>query len=201
MLYAASSPWVKTFERKQLGLIKILPLALGMVLAVVLTNASLAHSTIQFYQVARVLVSPCTALIEFAIMRKPITLSAALALIPVCTGVAIVSYFDTSKASASRSTSGTSPLGMCFAVVSVVASSAYTVLIKKYHETADCESAQLLLNQAPVSVLLMLYIIPFSDDVTVWGAVSLSTWMIILLVRIKMVCCTTALTRTGRAAS
>lgn len=27
---------------------------------------------------------------------------------------------------------------------------------------------QLLMNQAPVSVLVMLYVIPVADDVTVW---------------------------------
>ena len=27
---------------------------------------------------------------------------------------------------------------------------------------------QLLMNQAPISVVMMLYVIPFADDVTVW---------------------------------
>lgn len=188
------------FERKQLGLVRIMPLALGMVLAVVFTNASLAHSSIHSYQIARVLVSPCTAAIEVIILRKRSTLNAALALIPICTGVAIVSYFDTSKARSSSSTGGTSSLGICFALISVVASSAYTVLVKKYHETTGCESAQLLLNQAPASVLLMLYIIPFSDDVTIWRT-ALSQSTIILLVRITAVCCISVLTSSGRAAS
>ena len=160
---------------------QIMPLALAMIFSVVLTNASLAFSSIQFYQVARVLVTPCTALLDFIVLKKRIPAMAALTLIPVCIGVGVVSYFDTSTKAASTS-QGTSPLGVMFAFISVFATATYTVLIKKYHQTTGLESAQLLLCQSPISVLVMLYIIPFSDDVTVWNSVSVSTWTIILLV-------------------
>jgi len=162
---------------------QIMPLALAMIFSVVLTNASLAFSSIQFYQVARVLVTPCTALLDFIVLKKRIPVMAALTLIPVCIGVGVVSYFDTSaKAASTSTTQGTSPLGVMFAFISVFATATYTVLIKKYHQTTGLESAQLLLCQSPISVLVMLYIIPFSDDVTVWNSVSVSTWTIILLV-------------------
>ncbi|KAK5135393.1 hypothetical protein LTR08_005335 [Meristemomyces frigidus] len=179
-LYIASLPAVNMFQRRQLSVLQILPLAIAMILSVVLTNASLAFSSIQFYQVARVLVTPCVALLEFLVLKKRIPTVAALTLIPVCIGVAVVSYFDTS-AKPTSTTRGTSPLGVMFAFISLFATATYTVLIKKYHQTTGCESAQLLLNQAPVSVLVMMYIIPFSDDVTVWHTVPLSTWAIILL--------------------
>ena len=180
-LYFVSMPSVNMFQRRQLSVLQILPLAIAMIFSVVLTNASLAFSSIQFYQVVRVLVTPCVGLLEFVVLEKRISTMAALTLIPVCLGVAVVSYFDTSVKSTST-TRGTSPLGVMFAFISLFATATYTVLIKKYHQSTRCESAQLLLNQSPVSVLIMLYIIPFSDDVTVWHTVSLSTWMVILLV-------------------
>lgn len=181
-LYIASMPAINLFQRKQLGMIQMLPLAVAMIASVVLTNASLAYSSIQFYQVVRVLVTPTVALLDFTVLKKRIPLMAALTLIPVCVGVAVVSYFDTS-AKAGSTARGTSPLGVMFAFVSLFGTASYTVLIKKYHQVTGCESAQLLLNQSPVSVLIMLYIIPFSDDVTIWNTVSVSTWVAILLVR------------------
>lgn len=180
-LYVVSMPGINMFQRKKIDAMQILPLALAMICSVVLTNASLAFSSIQFYQVARVLVTPCVALLDFIVLKKRIPAVAALTLLPVCAGVAVVSYFDTSTGTASTSR-GTSPLGVMFAFVSLFATATYTVWIKKYHQTTGCESAQLLLNQSPVSVLVMLYIIPFSDDVTVWKTVPFSTWTIILLV-------------------
>ncbi|TKA78424.1 hypothetical protein B0A55_03059 [Friedmanniomyces simplex] len=180
-LYAVSTPPIALFQRKRIGLLQILPLAFAMIFAVVLTNASLAFSSIQFYQIARVLVTPCVALLEFMILRKKIPVGAALTLIPVCVGVGIVSYFDTSADPKAHISHRTTPLGVFFAMVSLVASATYTVLIKKYHDITKCKSAQLLLNQSPASVLIMLYIIPFSDDVTVWRSVSLATWAVILM--------------------
>ncbi|KAK5732714.1 hypothetical protein LTR17_010269 [Elasticomyces elasticus] len=180
-LYGVSSPPIALFQRKRVGFLQILPLAFAMILAVVLTNASLAYSSIQFYQVARVLVTPCVALLEFIILRKKIPVAAGLTLIPVCLGVGIVSYFDTSADPNAHISHRTTPLGVFFALISLVASATYTVMIKKYHDITQCESAQLLLNQSPASVLLMLYIIPFSDDLTVWRTVSLGTWAVIFL--------------------
>ncbi|KAI7074750.1 TPT-domain-containing protein [Hortaea werneckii] len=179
-LYAVSVPRIGMFQRKRVPVLGILPLALAMIASVVLTNASLAFSSIQFYQVVRVLTTPCVALLEYIVLGKKITIRASLTLIPVCVGVGIVSYFDTSAKTSSTSRA-TSPLGVFFAFVSLFATATYSVWIKKYHQTTGCESAQLLLNQAPVSVLVMLYIIPFSDDVTVWKSVSASTWSVILI--------------------
>ena len=181
LLYLISTPAIGLFERKRLNLRQILPLAIAVICSVVLTNASLAYSSIQFYQIMRVAVTPCVAFVNWVILKKTIPLSAAVMLVPVCVGVAIVSYFDTAAAS-QQATRGTSPLGVFFALISLVATATYTVLIKKFHETTECKSNQLLLNQSPVSVLIMLYIIPFSDDVAVWHTVSGEVWLYIFVV-------------------
>ena len=164
------------FQRKKVDAMKLIPLALAMIFNVVLPNASLAYSSIQFYQVVRVLLTPCVVLLNYLISRATIPAQAALTLIPVCAGVAIVSYFDVSPKAGSR---GTSLLGVFFAFSGVFASSIYTVWIARYHKILECTSMQLLLNQAPVSVLIMLYIIPFSDDITIWQATPLPTWLLI----------------------
>ncbi|KAI7360269.1 hypothetical protein KC320_g99 [Hortaea werneckii] len=91
-LYAVSVPRIGMFQRKRVPVLGILPLALAMIASVVLTNASLAFSSIQFYQVARVLTTPCVALLEYVVLGKKITIRASLTLIPVCVG--LVRYCD-----------------------------------------------------------------------------------------------------------
>jgi hypothetical protein len=152
-----------------------------MICNVVLLNLSLAYSSIQFYQIVRVLVTPAVAMLNYIIVKATIPVNAALTLIPVCTGVAIVSYFDTAPKSGSTE-KATDPIGVVFAFAALFASAIYTVWIDKYHRVLECTSMQLLLNQAPVSVLVMLFVIPFSDDITVWVALDSFTWMLVLLV-------------------
>lgn len=181
-LYAVSRPRINVFQAKRVPLLKILPLAISMICNVVLLNLSLAYSSIQFYQIVRVLVTPAVALMNYIIVRATIPVRAALTLIPVCVGVAVVSYFDTAaKSGATEKT--TAPIGVVFAFAALFASAIYTVWIDKYHRVLDCTSMQLLLNQAPVSVGVMLFVIPFSDDITVWAAIDSHTWMLVLLVR------------------
>ncbi len=158
-----------------------MPLALGMIFNVVLPNASLAYSSIQFYQIMRVLVTPCVCALNFLVLRVATPRMAVATLVLVCVGVGFMSYFDT-KPFGGAQAKGTTPLGVVFAFAGVMATAVYTVWIKKYHAVLDCTSMQLLLNQAPVSVLAMLYIIPFSDDITVWHDVEWSTVLLILLV-------------------
>lgn len=180
-LYAVSRPRINVFQAKRVPVFKILPLAIAMICNVVLLNLSLAYSSIQFYQIVRVLVTPAVALMNYIIVKATIPTRAALTLIPVCVGVAVVSYFDTApKAGTAEKT--TEPIGVIFAFSALFASAVYTVWIDKYHRVLECSSMQLLLNQAPVSVLVMLFVIPFSDDITVWATINSSTWMLVLLV-------------------
>jgi solute carrier family 35 protein E3 len=181
-LYAVSRPRINIFQAKRVPILRILPLAISMICNVVLLNLSLAYSSIQFYQIVRVLVTPAVALMNYIIVRATIPMRAALTLIPVCVGVAVVSYFDTAAKSGS-SEKTTAPIGIIFAFSALFASAIYTVWIDKYHRVLECTSMQLLLNQAPVSVLVMLFVIPFSDDITVWVSLDSTTWMLVLLVR------------------
>jgi solute carrier family 35 protein E3 len=180
-LYAVSRPRINVFQPKRVPVLRILPLAISMICNVVLLNLSLAYSSIQFYQIVRVLVTPAVAMLNSSIVKTTIPVNAALTLIPVCAGVAIVSYFDTAPKSGSTE-KATDPIGVVFAFAALFASAIYTVWIDKYHRVLECTSMQLLLNQAPVSVLVMLFVIPFSDDVTVWLALDSFTWMLVLLV-------------------
>lgn len=181
LLYVLSCPAINVFQMKRVGVTQIFPLALAMIFNVVLQNVALAYSSIQFYQVVRTLLTPCVAFLNYILYGITIPVRVALTLIPICVGVAVVSYFDTMP-STDHIARGTAPIGAIFAFSGVLASSIYTILIGTCHKTLNCTSQQLLLNQAPVSVLLMLYIVPFSDDVTVWSTTPMPIWLLILLV-------------------
>lgn len=67
-------------------------------------------------------------------------------------------------------------IGIFFALTGVLASSAYTVLIAAYHKKLQMSSSQLLLNQAPISSVLLLFAVPFVDQIPVFETVPRYRW-------------------------
>lgn len=159
-----------------------------MCLNVVLPNLSLAFSTVTVYQLCRVLLTPMTAIINFILYRATIPQNACLALIPVCVGVGLTSYYDIQPSSVpatSKSTtpaiSTTSTIGVIFALCGVCASSVYTVLIGSYHKKLSMNSSQLLFNQAPISSIMLLFAVPLVDHIPVLSDVPQYRWLMILM--------------------
>lgn len=152
-----------------------------MSLNVILPNLSLAFSSVTFYQVARILLTPCVALMNFVLYQATLPRNALLALIPACLGVGMVSYYDSLPA-ADAKVKTTSGLGVIFAFTGIFASSLYTVWIGAYHRKLQMSSMQLLFNQAPVSAFMLLYVIPFVDTFPVWSEVPINRWAMIFLV-------------------
>lgn len=155
-----------------------------MALNVILPNLSLAFSTVTFYQVARILLTPCVALMNYVLYHQTLPTNAIVALVPACAGVGIVSYYDSLPA-ADANIKTTSGLGVLFAFLGIFASSLYTVWIASYHRKLQMSSMQLLFNQAPVSAFMLLYVIPFVDTFPVWSTVSVSRWVMILMVSLE----------------
>jgi solute carrier family 35 protein E3 len=154
-----------------------------MCLNVVLPNLSLAFSTVTVYQLCRVLLTPITALLNFTLYRATIPRNAVLALIPVCLGVGITSYYDIKPTTPApgAAVQTTSIKGIIFALSGVCASSAYTVLIGAYHKKLQMSSSQLLFNQAPISSVMLLFAVPFADKIPVLSAVPQYRWLMILM--------------------
>lgn len=155
-----------------------------MCLNVILPNLSLAYSSVAFYQIVRVLLTPSTAIINFVFYGTSIPRRAVYCLIPICCGVIMVSYYDTRPMRGTKAKMQTTrPIGVFFAFAGVLASSFYTVWIATYHKKFNMNSMQLLFNQAPISAFLLLYVIPFTDVPPPWTSVPQGKWMLILLVR------------------
>ncbi|KAL2270369.1 hypothetical protein VTJ83DRAFT_2553 [Remersonia thermophila] len=170
-LFVLSRPAVGLFQPRRVALADILPLALTMSLNVILPNLSLAFSTVTFYQIARILLTPTVAALNCLLYRAALPRRAILALVPACLGVGLVSYYDSLPPPSSKNGGGggggavqtTTPLGILFALAGTLFSSLYTVWIAAYHRRLRLSSMQLLFNQAPVSAFLLLYAIPFLD--------------------------------------
>jgi len=182
-LFTLSRPRFAMFTPRRVAIKEIIPLAVAMSLNVILPNLSLAFSTVTFYQVARILLTPMVALMNFVLYKSTLPRNAIYALIPACVGVSMVSYYD-SLPSADASIKTTSSLGVIFAFSGIFASSLYTVWISSYHKKLQMNSMQLLFNQAPLAAFMLLYVIPFVDTFPVWTEVPINRWIMIMMVRI-----------------
>ncbi|KAL4946090.1 hypothetical protein BDV06DRAFT_159765 [Aspergillus oleicola] len=168
-----------TFTPKPIGLKQMTPIAAAMAIQVVLQNLSLAHSSVMFHQLARLLLTPAVALLNYVLFRVKIPRAALMPLVLLCSGVAAVTYYD-SLPSADNG-SATSTLGVIFALTAVCASSIYTVWIGHYHKQFELSSMQLLLNQAPISACLLLCAIPWTEATPAVSSVPTSIWSLVLL--------------------
>jgi solute carrier family 35 protein E3 len=178
-LYTLSRPRFGFFVPRRTSIREIAPLSIAMSLNVILPNLSLAFSTVTFYQVARILLTPTVALMNYVLYKSTLPRDAVIALIPACAGVGMVSYYD-SLPTSDVNVKTTSGLGVIFAFSGILASSLYTVWIASYHRKLQMSSMQLLFNQAPVSAFLLLYVIPFVDTFPVWKEVPVNRWVMIM---------------------
>ncbi|KAH8673657.1 solute carrier family 35 member E3 [Xylariales sp. PMI_506] len=179
-LFVLSRPQLAFFAPRRTTIREIIPLSIAMSLNVILPNLSLAFSTVTFYQVARILLTPTVAAMNFVLYKSTLPQNAILALIPACAGVGMVSYFD-SLPTNDANVKTTSGLGVIFAFCGIFASALYTVWIASYHRKLQMTSMQLLFNQAPVSAFLLLYVIPFVDSFPVWSEVPVNRWVMIAM--------------------
>lgn len=179
-LYFASRSSIGIFTPRRAKFLDILPLSAAMCFNVVLPNLSLAYSSVTFYQIARILLTPLVASINFIFYRMSLPRAAALTLIPVCLGVGIVSYYDTLPTE-DKQAKTTSPIGVFFALSGVFASSLYTVWIGVYHKKLCMSSMQLLFNQAPWSSVLLWVFIPVVDTIPRLDIVPRSRWIMICI--------------------
>lgn len=186
ILYTLSKPRFAMFEAQRAPVMKTLPLVAAMCLNVILPNLSLAFCSVILYQIARILLTPSVAAINFFLYHTTIPRAAGYALIPLCAGVGIVSYYD-AIASVGADAKSTTIAGVFFAFSGVVASSFYTVWIGVYHKRLQMNSMQLLFNQTPLAVLFLSYAIPLTYPFTTphpdWVNLVQKKWVLILLVR------------------
>nr|XP_036578229.1 uncharacterized protein CTRU02_11729 [Colletotrichum truncatum]KAF6785430.1 integral membrane protein [Colletotrichum truncatum] len=179
-LHILSRPTFAYFTPRRAAIKDLLPLSIAMCLNVILPNLSLAFSSVTFYQIARILLTPTVALMNFILYKATLPRNAIMALIPACLGVGMVSYYDSLPTNDDK-IKATSGLGVFFAFSGIFASSLYTVWIASYHRKLQMSSMQLLYNQAPIASFMLLYVIPFVDTFPDWMTVPGNRWLMIAM--------------------
>ena len=157
-LFVMSS--IGKFTPKFIGIWEILPLCLAFCGNVLLPNLSLAYSPVAFYQIVRILVTPATALLNNVLYNVMISKKQLLAIIPICFGIGLAAIAGMSGQGEDKSFT---LLGFIFGVSGVLVSSIYIIWIGTYFKQYSVSSLQLLYNQAPLSVVILLICIPFND--------------------------------------
>lgn len=149
-----------------------------MCLNVLLMNLSLTYSSITFYQIARILLTPAVAAIDFFFYRMKIPRAAVVTLMPMCLGVGIISY---SEPKAISTEANIDYIGIILAFGGVLVSAVYVVWIASYQRRLEINAFQLLYNQAPIGGLLLLGIVPWTDSLPISGTNASGMWDLICL--------------------
>lgn len=101
--------------------------------------------------------TPTVALLQFLFLGKSVSSLTVAALAAVCVGVGLTNT--------GNGASGTTTLGASIAIAAFTVTAFYQVWIGKKLKDFAVSSPQLLLNQAPISVFLLAFMVPFFDTI------------------------------------
>ena len=155
VLYVATRSPFKLFKAVRLPLLHMVPTSAFFAGFLLLGNLSLSLNTVGFYQLAKIMTTPTVVLLNFILLRKTISATMLLAILSVCAGVGLTS-----------TTLALSNIIGAFAAVSAFTVTAlYQIWIGKKIAELKVSAPQLLLNQAPVSVVILAFFVPLGDKI------------------------------------
>jgi solute carrier family 35, member E3 len=171
VLYIASHKPFNLFEPVKIPVLAMLPQCILFSMSLLLGNFSLALNSVGFYQLAKIMTGPCVVLLNYLLFRKTVTMLIMSSLALVCIGVGMTN----------SSAAGTNPIGAVVSIVAFATTAMYQIWIGKKMEDFKVTSAQLLFNQAPLAVLLLIVIVPFSDTIPTFSTVPVHVWVYVVL--------------------
>jgi solute carrier family 35 protein E3 len=155
LLVAASLKPFNIFTPVRLPVKEVVPISVLFVGFLILGNLSLALNPVSFYQLAKIMTTPTVVAINFLLFRKRISSSLLGAILVSCLGVGLTNVAMVTS----------NPVGTLVAVAAFVTTAFYQIWIGKKVEELAVGAPQLLLNQAPISVVLLFVLMPFTDTV------------------------------------
>jgi len=144
---------IGVFQPKKLPIKPILPLSLTFCGFVVFTNLSLQNNTIGTYQLAKALTTPLIIFIQSKFFGFTFSNSIKATMIPISIGVFMNSYYDIKF----------NFQGTFFALSGVIVTALYQILVGSKQKELETNSMQLLYYQAPLSSVMLMFIIPFFE--------------------------------------
>ncbi|XP_076447825.1 solute carrier family 35 member E3-like isoform X1 [Babylonia areolata] len=163
------------FQPKSLPFMHMLPLALTFCGFVVFTNLSLENNTVGTYQLIKTMTTPCIIFIQTQFYSRSFSMRVKATLIPIIIGVFMNSYYDVKF----------NMLGIVYASLGVLVTSMYQVLVGEKQHELQVNSMQLLYYQAPLSAILLVFVIPFFEPLDAYHGV-LYNWPFDTLVRVAL---------------
>ncbi|EPY25657.1 solute carrier family 35, member E3 [Strigomonas culicis] len=142
------------FKHKQLSIIKVLPMCLVFGGAIVSSNLCLLKNTLMVYQCAKIFTTPTVLLLQMGKGYRTSTLT-KLSLVPVCFG-AFLSVFGEVNLTLG---------GGVVMILSIAFNSTYNLWLSTKQKEWAATPMQVLTYQAPISAILLFFMIPFFDDV------------------------------------
>ena len=171
VLYTASRKPFSLFEPVRINFIKMLPLCCFFTGFLVLNNLSLTFNSVGFYQMAKIMTTPAVVVLNYCLFSKTISGAMILSLVAICIGVGLTN------------TNGVQSnfFGAGIACAAFTVTAAYQIWIGKKLKDFQVSSPQLLLNQAPISCLLLVVVAPMTDTVPFGELSSITNEMLIAL--------------------
>jgi len=142
------------FKRKSVAVRDVIPLSLSFCGFVVFTNLSLKFNTVGTYQLLKVLTTPVIIFLNYRWYRKTSSRYVKMSLIPVFIGILLNSMYDLKF----------SPVGTFWALLGVLTTSVYQILVHQKQKELGLDSMQLLSYQAPMSSLMLCLVLPFIEN-------------------------------------
>ncbi|KAJ4989350.1 triose-phosphate transporter [Stagonosporopsis vannaccii] len=151
----------RAFKPVKLNIWHMMPVCAFFAGYVVLGNLSLTFNSIGFYQLSKVMTTPTVVLINFIVFRKTVTKWMLAAILTTCIGVSFTMGGEVKTAF----------FGVIIATLAFCSTALYQIWIGKKIEDFKVSPPQLLLNQAPISVCLLIPFVPFFDTIPNLSAV------------------------------
>lgn len=145
---------LNVFNRRCLPIARpLLILSLSFCGFVTLTNLSLEYNTVGTYQLAKTLTSPLVIAIQAKYYAKRFSSKLLSTLVPIIVGVCLNTYADVKF----------SLLGTVYALVAVMVTSVYQVMVSDVQHKMQVNSLQLLYYQAPLSATVLVPVIVVTE--------------------------------------
>ncbi|KXT05528.1 hypothetical protein AC578_3710 [Pseudocercospora eumusae] len=146
LLLSATYRRFRLFTAIRLPILQVLPLSAFFAAFLILNNLSLANNPVGFYQLSKILTTPCVVLVNFALFRKYISQEKLIAVLVTCVGVGLVSVQSVKS----------NFFGTVVACAAFTTTACYQIWIGKKMEDLEVDAPQLLLNQCATAVWLLI---------------------------------------------
>jgi len=143
-----------------------------------LMNVNLAKNSVGIYQLSKLSCIPTTVAIQYILFGTKISLETALALLPLCLGVAMATVSDV------RVTVG----GTLYAIAAILATVVSQILTKSFVQNTGCTAIQLLYHTSLCAAVIMILLSRLFDDYTQAQGVKIGHMPLEVLLTILISC-------------